>query len=145
MAYKSGLNTFLTTAKYSSVAELNDLDSEYTGELGSWMYFKFPVEYPSESRIEITASGNGKLAMFISPTVYYPSEEEHTWSSGIAEWKHFLGNLEDYCVDIDPFDKFMPKEYTRKPTAKDLKRLDVEESEEQNENTLVRFCNDTDD
>jgi len=85
------------------------------------MHFKFPIQNPSESRIEITARGSGKLALFISPSVYYPNEEEHTWSAGVPEWRHFIGYQEDYCVDIDPFDKFMPKEFTRKPNDKDLK------------------------
>lgn len=78
LAYKQGLNTFQVTYNLSKTPESLELAEEYTGTITNLRYFKFRIESPGDSRIEIKLNpGKGKLALFVSKDLYYPSEDEH--------------------------------------------------------------------
>ena len=158
-AYKQGLNTFSVTATYAKADEILDLSDSYTGDITDWNYFKFPIHSPGISRIEINLDpGKGQLAMFVSNNLYYPNEQDHQWSLGMYEKNNILDEDiydTEFCIDPDPYDKVMKRNYTRKPTAKEFERIIETEQDETNTSALekldldkgepLRFCIDTDD
>jgi hypothetical protein len=158
-AYKPGLNTFKVTAAYAHANDIVDLADSYTGEIPEWSYFKFPIQHPGESRIELILSpGKGELAMFVSNNLYYPNTLDHQWSLGMYEKNNILDEEiydTEFCIDPDPYDKIMKRNYTRKPTAKEFERIRETEEEETESSALekldldkgepLRLCIDTDD
>lgn len=147
LAYKVNLNTFSVVYKQEEIPESVNLSGTYTGIISKWKYFKFPINFAGESRIEVLATpGLGHLELYISPHLFFPSEEEHTWSAGVYTFE--LNSEEDDMLkletlyDHDPYDKLLSKSYTRKPSGRDLLRLTpIEQKSDQ----PVRFCIDTDD
>ena len=150
LAYKTGLNTFKVTVELQSAPESTDLEKSWEGEVEECKYFKFPVEDAGESRIEVRVSpGRGILALLCSSSLYYPNEEEHTWSVGLyekesLESEEFLSDLDSY-VDLDPFDKYMKRNFTRRPTLRETDRmLKITPENVENRGEELRFCIDTD-
>lgn len=81
LAYKPNMNVFTVRADLAPASPLIDLQGEHFGKVRAWDYFKMNLEHPALSRIEVTVDpGRGVLAMFLSPSLYYPTEREHTWS-----------------------------------------------------------------
>jgi hypothetical protein len=160
LAYKPNMNVFTVRADLAPASPLVDLQGEHFGKVHTWDYFKMTLEHPAQSRIEVTVDpGRGVLALFLSPSLYYPTEREHAWSvvSARQGWldpdrEEPIGVFSpDHYEDVDPFEKTMKKRFARCPNAKELETLQArEEAEEQgrqqiagNGETLI-FCNDTD-
>lgn len=81
LAYKPNTNVFTVKADLSPASPLILLSGEHFGRIHSWDYFKLELQHPAQSRFEVTLDpGRGLLAMFLSPSLYYPTEREHTWS-----------------------------------------------------------------
>ena len=103
--------------------------------------------HPGESRIEITLSpGIGCIALYASANLYFPSEEEHTWSAGIYKAGK-LTDIDDFTFEIgdyfdpDPYDAIMKRDFTKKDNHREshtLTRIDERTGEP------LRFCTDTD-
>ena len=80
--FKPGVNRFRIRYCQTPAEPVSELPEEYQTTVETWEYFKFPILYPGESRIEITAlPTHGKVALFVSPSIYYPTEREHQWSA----------------------------------------------------------------
>lgn len=147
-AYKPGLNTFSVVYKQESIPESIQLSDSAEGVLEKWKYFKFRIEHPGESRIEIILTpGYGYTQLYASGNLYFPNEDEHTWSSGvykvdkIADPEDFVIELGSY-FDPDPYDEILKRNFTRKPSSREIAKLTV--IDEKSDETL-RFCIDTDD
>ncbi|CAG9324759.1 unnamed protein product [Blepharisma stoltei] len=151
-AYKQGLNTFKVWYTLTEIPISLELNQVYTGIVHDWKYFKFPIKHAGDSRIEVKLSpGYGKLALFVSKDLYYPSEKEHQWSLGfygdISIFDDdFFGSTYD-VLDLDPYDEYLKRNYTRRPTALELERIaKLEETEpRRTDGGELRFCIDSDD
>jgi Histone methylation protein DOT1 len=147
-AYKPGLNTFSVLYRQESIPESLNLYDSASGRLETWKYFRFKIEYPGESRIEITVTpGHGYIALYASTNLYFPNENEHTWNSGVYHVDR-VTDIDDLVVDVgsyfdpDPYDEILKRNFTRKPSIRETQRLKniTEQTDEP-----VRFCIDTDD
>jgi hypothetical protein len=79
--YKPGLNTFNVRLEMVHAAAMIDLPDRFEHTVDTWDYYKFPVLYPGDSRLEVVVTpSSGHLALFASPFLYYPNEQEHHWS-----------------------------------------------------------------
>lgn len=147
-AYKPGINTFSVVYNQESIPESLPLEAFAEGLLETWKYFKFRIENPGESRIEITVTpGYGHVQLYASANLYYPNEDEHTWSAGVyivdrlTDPEDFVVELGNY-FDPDPYDEILKRNFTRKPGLRELDKMVkiVERTQEP-----LRFCIDTDD
>jgi len=160
LAYKPNMNVFTVRADLAPASPLIDLQSEHFGKVHTWDYFKMSLRHPAQSRIEITVDpGRGVLALFLSPSLYYPTEREHTWSVVSATQGWMEADREEpisvfspeHYEDVDPFEKTMKKRFARCPNAKELEAMQAREEAGEtggmqvtgNGETLT-FCNDTD-
>jgi hypothetical protein len=117
-AYRSCLNTFAVKAEYALALPQTLLEDTYTGLLEAWSYFKFSVLHSGDSRLEIRVDlGQGQVALFVSNSLLYPDEDNHSYSAGYCEQSG--EPMGEYINDIDPFADLMPRNYSRKPPAKD--------------------------
>jgi len=81
-AFKAGLNTYRLKYTLNPADPVKELPELLSTELSEWEYYRFTVNSPGESRLELTAHcTSGLVAMFLSPSVYYPNEHEHQWSA----------------------------------------------------------------
>ena len=99
---------------------MTDLEDTYTGTIDKWHYFKFPIKYAGNSRVEVILSpGWNVLSMFLSPSYYYPNVEEHTWSLGYYDTQDLKEESRLYDSDSklgnDPFYAYLPRSFVRKP------------------------------
>jgi hypothetical protein len=89
--------------------------------------------------------GLGHFELFASPSLFFPNEDEHTWSAGVFSVDSLSDSddpTKDFHFDPDPYDQVLKRSYTRKPTGRELMRLNrIEEPTDED----LRFCIDTDD
>lgn len=118
------------------------------GVLDKWRYFKFNIEHPGESRVEISIDpGIGFISLYASGNLYFPNEEEYTWSAGVYEVER-LTDIDDFPTDAgayfdpDPYDAIMKRSFSRKPNYREAHKLT--QITEKTSSSL-RFCVDTDD
>ena len=146
LGYKPDLNTFSIVYRQEFVPESLILSDSYTGSLSNWKFFKFPILFAGESRLEvIVRPGLGHIELYASPSLIFPNEDEYAWSSGVYV-PDPLTDSEDPTrenqFDPDPYDKVLKRCFTRRPTGRELLRLS---KVEQPTNEDLRFCIDTDD
>lgn len=81
LAYTPNMNVFTVQVDLSAVGPVVLLQDEHTDTVDTWTYYQVPIQHPEHSRLEVTVHpGLGVLALFVSPTHYYPSQQEHVWS-----------------------------------------------------------------
>lgn len=131
---------------------MTDLEDTYTGTINKWNYFKFPIKYAGNSRVEVIVNpGWNVLSMFLSPSYYYPNVEEHTWSLGYYSDQDLKEESRLYDSDSklenDPFDVYLPRSFVRKPNYmeySEFKRLKKDKIPNRFPEGELRLCIDTD-
>lgn len=79
--YRPGYNHFTVKAEMMSVEPLISLENGSEHTVTSTLHFQFAVNDPGQTRLEVAVSSEAaRLALFASPYVFYPSENEHQWS-----------------------------------------------------------------
>jgi hypothetical protein len=147
-----GMNVFTIRAYFSKRCSVTDLEDTYTANIDKWHYFKFPIKYAGNSRVEVILSpGWNVLSMFLSPKYHYPNVEEHTWSLGyynthdLKEESRLYDS--DSKLDIDPFDVYLPRSFVRKPNYmeySEFKRAKKKKILNRFPEGELRLCIDTD-
>ena len=130
--YKPGLNTFRVRLVMRSAAPMIEMPDRFEHVVEDWDYYRFPVLEPGESRLEVVVtSTSGPLALFASPSCFYPNEEEHHWSIVTPTQGYFeqdtlpasadlaLFEAEHY-QEIDPFDTQLKRSFVKKGNERDL-------------------------
>ena len=146
LGYKPDLNTFSIVYRQEFVPESLVLSDSYKGTLTNWKFFKFPILFAGESRLEVIVSpGLGHIELYASPNLFFPNEDEHAWSSGVYvpdPQSDSEDPTRENQFDPDPYDQVLKRCFTRKPTGRELLRLSkVEQATTED----LRFCIDTDD
>lgn len=81
-AFKSSANTYRLKYTLAPADPVKELPALFSTEVSNWDYYRFKVNSPGESRLEIAATcPTGQVALFLSPSIYYPNEHEHQWSA----------------------------------------------------------------
>ena len=160
-AYKPGLNTFKVRLETRSAAPMTDLPDRLEQTVNDWNYYRFPIDNPGESRLEVVLSDcTGPVAMFASPHCFYPTEDDHHWSSvsptqGYYDQTPLPANPDmsltafeaEHYQEVDPFDTQMKRIFVKKGSDRELDpcaNLSVKTSFEDWDGRLV-LCVDTED
>lgn len=146
------MNVFTVRAYFSKPCTMIDLEDTYSGILDTWSYFKFPIKYGGESRLEVCINpGWSKVCMFVSSGYYFPNETEHEWSLGYYGENDIKKENRLYdceCIlDNDPFDELLRRDFVRKPDFRELCESKKEKKEKQTDRLAeeeLRLCIDTD-
>ena len=158
--YKPGLNTFRVKLQMCAAALITELPAYYKQTVETWDYYRFPISHPGDSRVEIVViAETGPLALFVSPSIFYPSPEDHHWSAvrtmqGYYEEEPPLPDAVDLQIasfdhyqEVDPFDGQMKREFVKRPSDRDMDpntRLRIKRDFTNYESRLV-ICVDTED
>ena len=146
LGYKPDLNTFSVVYRQEFVPESFLLLDSHKSTLSNWQYFKFPINFAGESRLEVTVRpGLGHIELYASSSLFFPNEEEHTWSSGVYvpdPQSDSEDPTRENQFDPDPYDQVLKRCFTRKPTGRELIKLSKVEHPTDED---LRFCIDTDD
>lgn len=127
-AFKPGLNTFRIRYSQTPAEPVSDLPESHETSIDTWEYFKFPVCWPGESRIEVVvAPSSGSVAVFVSSSVYYPNEREHQYSAGYFDeavlkqiGQSSYQEYDEEYKELDAFDAILQRNFTRRPTDREI-------------------------